>query len=408
MKKLALCLAFLCLATSSQAVPGNSLAAPASTSIAAAGTSSYFLNSTTQTTNALRAKLAALWSAVGSGSTTASLKWDRIGDSTLHGYIVGGNAANYYSTSPTHILTMRLRAAGWPAQDNAVFGLAGNNTMVAPLYDDPRITHTGTVTVVQAPTVGGDFVSLATSTTNTISDTPIYPVDTFKFWYETASTNGTCTLQVNGGTATTVNETGSLSVQSVTVTSGAAPNIDTLKVGWGSGGPCSILGFEAWNSTISELRIEALGWVGSTSTSWNSSASPAAPIPMIGKLAPDIVDIGLTINDEGASPPTTISSFTANMQAIATAAAVTASVIYVSEVPIAITSTPYANQQAYVQAISGLAQSGGYPFIDMFDLWGSYEVQNPLGMYSINSPIHPSAGGYAKNGDTMFDLINPF
>ena len=372
------------------------------------GSQSYFANNVTQTTNALRAKLGALRSAMATGSTAGSLRLLIAGDSTMAGFVFGeainGINPDYYTTSPTHVMTVLLRADGWPAQDNAVFGLYGN-AGIYPLINDVRISNVTGASNTSSPTVGGNLASF-TGVGSGFWFAPVYPVDTFKVWYVAATGNGSFTAIAGGAAPSTVSATGSLSVQSKIVSTGAAPSLATLKLAVAAGGPMQIIGVEAWNSTISEMRILPAGWSGSSSVTWNNTVTPYAPITMIGKLAPDGSMIALMINDWGAATPTTVASYTSNMQTIMNACLASGPVLLKSGIPSAITTTPYASQTPYVAAMYALALLNKCPMLDTFHRWGTYEVQSALIPSMYSAPIHGSLPGYADDGAFMYQFLN--
>jgi hypothetical protein len=68
-------------------------------------------------------------------------------------------------------------------------------------------------------------------------------------------------------------------------------------------------------------------------------------------------------------------------------------------IPSAITATTTATQQAYLAAIYALAVTNGLDVIDHFAAWGSYEISNPYGYYSDNTPGHPTKIGYDDVGN---------
>jgi lysophospholipase L1-like esterase len=247
-------------------------------------------------------------------------------------------------------------------------------------------------------TTGGDLFT-ATAGATPLAFLPTDTVDTFRLWYITNTGLGSFSYNVDGGTATTINENGSQVFNSVTIAAGSL-GIHTLNLTWISGS-VFVAGVEAYNSAIGSVQIINAGWAGATSANWVNNfpiqGNPWTPVPGVTTQAPDVILLSLGINDwRVTQTSTSVSTYVANVQALITAWKVNSDVILVTPAPSGISTVPLATQQQYVAALYSLAATNNLPIIDNFGRWGSFERMNPAPylFYSSNN-LHPNGNGYS-------------
>lgn len=210
---------------------------------------------------------------------------------------------------------------------------------------------------------------------------------------------GTCTITATGGSPTAQSTTGTAGIGKVTVTAASAATTNAVTVVDTTAG-CYIAAIEPFLSTTHKIRVGNAGVGQSHSVGW-SNAATFYSIQAIELYAPTLTVVSLGIND--ATISTSASSFTANIQAIITAAKVSGDVILMSFPPSQNTpQTTYEPQ--YNTALRSLAAANNIPFIDTYSAWGqSYWTAQMFDAF------HPQAGGYwdiASSIDAFLATIN--
>lgn len=327
---------------------------------------------------------------------SSSAKIALIGDSTIRGTGAHATANLQWQNGIPRQLSNMLNAAA--TLNNGVLSswqnLFGNGSSSAsdPVLHDSRVVVSGTFAPAGVSVPGG--LTFRANGAGTLSFTPTTNVNTFIVYYYQNGTGGFTTNFDGGATITTVNVAGTKSVQTSTVTDAGSAGAHTLNIVYTSG-TIFILGIEAYDSALKELRVWNWGRGGATSTYWNDSTDVYSPIPMMATAAPDAFIIDLGINDWNTSGGNiALATHITNMQAIITAAKAVGDVILMSPAPsdtATISSAAY--QQGYVDAQRSLAVTNDIPFIDAFARFGSYTSANALGMYS--DTLHPNDIGYS-------------
>lgn len=230
------------------------------------------------------------------------------------------------------------------------------------------------------------------SGSGTLSFTPPNNVDTFVFYYPTNTTLGSCTVQIDSGATTSVNENlPAGGYTSVTLT--ASLGSHTFNVNWASG-VCFWASIVGYNSSSKEISIYNMGWAASLAANWDASTYGWDPINAIALVAPDLTFIDLTINDWNAG--TNLSTYSAEIQALITAAKASGDVILMSGNPSDPTfgsDASLATQQTYVAAMETLAYSNNVPMIDVWTLFGgTWSGPNTSGW--MFDSLHPNGTGY--------------
>lgn len=322
----------------------------------------------------------------------------QIGDS-----ITAGQArANSW---PRRIRAM-LASAGVAAIDESTYGSAGNADLTAFVAYDPRWTFGAGWSLYADPgleSIGGKPFSNNT-TTNAASFTPTSAVDTFEITYTNPAVTGVFTVDIDGATSgvgyASVNIASDDTLKKVTISVGS-PGTHTLNIKRVSG----LVIFDAvraYNSAAPAIDIMNAGWAGSRSVEWNrTGANGWFPPASIATAAPHLTDIMLGTNDYPAPTKTPIATYTANIQALITAAKATGEVRLITPMPSA-TSFAYLYDQADVMnALIGLAASNSVELINLTDRYVSYTALAAAG-FAAGDGVHPNNAGRTDIARAVF------
>jgi len=320
-----------------------------------------------------------------------------VGDSTTYGLYsanVGDTGDLTVASYPTR-LSQYLNSTLLPTQRDSFMGAGASQG--AGFGNDARIVMGSGWTTVNAPSTGGLLFG-ASSTTASLSFTPVDQVNQFVLWVVTNS-GGLGTYAVDAGGTTNFSSGGAAGLSSVTISAGTLGN-HTLNLNWLSGGSVYVVGVEASNTAIGSVQIINAGIPGAgagtvSGISWASATSAWSPLNAVPIQAPDVVLIDLGINNWTGANSTTVAVYQANMQAIITAYKVTSDVILITPAPSSIGNVALAIQQTYVTAMYQLAISNQIPIIDNFGRWGSYERTNVAPFLFYNNVLHPGPNGYS-------------
>jgi lysophospholipase L1-like esterase len=336
-----------------------------------------------------------------------------VGDSTTFGYgsTAGGNIPPF---AWPKLVSDLFNNAGINSQWNSWMGVGtSGGGFVGYQYFDTRLTFGSAWANAAYPTFSvGGYPMSATTNTNAISFLPTVNVDTFNVFYvqDTAGglNPGSFTMNINGGSNTTVNTQGASKVSNATITGTLGSN--TLNINWSTGGGVYIVGAEAYDSSKSWVSMINCGWTGSSSKTWTADGdlsnnySPCNGLAYMGQ-ALTIIDLG--INDWNNSIGTT--NYSTYMQDLITAALASGGdVLLVKPSP----TNPSGGisipvQQSYLAVIDTLAASNNLAVCDVYDAFGSWATANSNG-YMFDS-LHPNESGYsAVYAPTVFNSINLF
>lgn len=336
-----------------------------------------------------QAKLAAM------KTGTGNVRVFCLGDSTTVGKGSTAGADKWGNSWPA-LLTKYLIKNGVNAT-NAGFFCNGDGTN-ASTYN-PRLV-VGNVWSGADDTIGGSLQT-ASANTNPIAYTPTEQWDTAKVWYATIPSSGTLSLDVDGSGTVTQSTTGASGMSSKTITT--TLGIHTLNIKWSSGGSIYIIGAELWNSTINQVQVINCGVGGLQTATLVENNNPYNPLNALQILAPDLCIFGTVINDWGNTVD--LATFKINVQTLITAAKVSGDAIWLISVPTANAQVPITTQLPYVQAIRDICNANNVPVIDIYARYQSYEISQPLGLYSDN--VHPAGPGYEIMGRAAYEIMNP-
>ncbi len=238
------------------------------------------------------------------------------------------------------------------------------------------------------------------TTTNALAFTPAVSVDTFIISWGSASGFGlgVFSYDIDGGTATQVNEDVAEAYNLLTISTSLASHTCNIKR---VSAFCGFNGWFAYNSTVPAVDIINGGWSGSTSGQWNDTSFLFAPRPALTALAADLYLIQLGGNDweTGVSQAT----YLANVQALITAAkAGGGDVILLMPLQTGATATPTTQQQFYRSLVT-LANNNNVMLVDWQRKGISYAVQNAAGR--MNDTLHGKAVLYDDQAAFLARLL---
>ena len=369
-----------------------------------------FSNFKTTNTRKLRAALARVQSGVGPDGVFLCIgdsKTAGAGATTAGSYV--GAYPNSYPVQLAKLLTSRGTNAGWNSWfcDHNV-----NSVATLPQYDARWTLGAGWLTGGAYWACGPGYCLTNRTTTNVAALTPTVAFDGIELYYITGGGFGTFKIDVDGGSALgTYNTWTSEGVTKVTIT-GLANTTHTINftpTSVGSG--IFIYGLRILNSTAPKIDVCNWGAAGSTSSSWLPNAHPWEGVMPLkdGKIGQDCSFIDIQINDLLVASPD-VTSYTANMQEIITAAKVSGDVVLLNTYPGNTAAggfyvnTDGAIFNTFQQALYGLAMTNDCPIISLKQRWTSYNVSQPLGYYS-DTTVHGSRQGYGDVAQTVTQLI---
>lgn len=330
--------------------------------------------------------------------TLSKVRIGMIGDSTFAAKGAGGG--DPWGNSPAAVLQQLFQNAGFNAT-GASFYASGDGTNASAVYNSKRLALSGVWATQATPTLGGNLY-FTTTTAGSLSFTPTDYWDTAVVTYMTNGTQGTFTTDIDGGPVTTTNGNGATGIAQYTQTT-ATPGIHTINWKYVSGTKVFASGVECYNSTLSQVMVVNCGWGGVTTGGIAAGSGAFDPIQALQFAAFDLVVFGTVINDW----LTTTNQVTLATQAtslITAARAGGGDCVWMLSVPSIISSATLAVQQSYCAVIRGVCLSLNVPVIDIFDRFQSYEISQPIGLYS--DTIHPNGPGYEIMGNAIFNMLN--
>ncbi len=334
------------------------------------------------------------------------------GDSITAGALSDASPGNYRKNSWPKLLADYLTAAGYPASSANMFcANAGSQAGgQSPGLWDNRLSSTGGwATITATFFLFGGMTMYNAGSIGTIVATPgtlPIAVDTCDIWFFDQGAVWTATASSGGGNSPlTITGGNTVFVRKVTLTFTATTTpVTTLSWVSGSG---SVIGFNFYSSTTSQIQILNGGSGGTMSSTTNAvSAIPTDPnlsyYGMAQHLAPDLTIINWGANDSNAGQMP-IDTFKSNIQTFITGMQVSGDVILMTFCPWNLSTNSLAVQAPYLQALADLAVSNGISLIDEnFNLVSKATMTaNGLG----SDAIHPNNIGHAVIARDVYAAI---
>lgn len=324
-----------------------------------------------------------------------------VGPSTVAGQTTGGGTAQAVNSWPMK-LARYFRANGIAAGANNFFGHKGCWGSAATIANfvagDARVAYTGATALGSDEVLGGNaFIMTAAAT---LAFTPQDSVTKFVIYWRDGAAGRNFNWQVDGGSTTQINSSGTTQYIKTTVSAGTL-GAHTLTLNWVAGN-VTILGIDAFDDTSSrrEISVHNYGISGATSAQLNSvTATPIGRLNQPAFFACDMLlyESGI-INDW--------------RQSVAIATAKAAWTTFVSTqiaaaIPVAMVTPVFdgsstgntALQEDYVAAFYEVASEQNVPIVDIRPALGSYAITNAAGGYS--DTVHPNAVLY----DDLAEMI---
>lgn len=332
---------------------------------------------------------------------TANAKVLRIGDSTEagKGALVAGSNTNCYAQSPTARFATLMNSTPMPVKHNTFLSDHNLGDIASLKAYDTRITTTGATNVWNGVNLSACSAPIRfPGASSSVTYTADVACDTWEITYLDNSA-AQFTWQIGAGASTQVNQANSAALVRITVTGTAAT---TLTLAWVSGtvGIWDVRGYNAATKEVSVFNAGVLSWA---SGDFISVSNYYTSLNHIKKIAPDLTIIRLGINDWNQATPIPVTTYSANMQTIITAAQISGDVILTTPVPSQVTATmTAAGQKEYIDAIYALAATNGLAVVDIWRRLGSYAESSAL-YYSDAS--HQNAAGYYDIAKAEAELI---
>jgi lysophospholipase L1-like esterase len=336
-------------------------------------------------------------------NATGDAKVVFFGDSTFFGRGSNGSGAGDLipNSLPTQFATKLAAATGLTARANGWFGFAStsNNALV----NDARVTTGSGWVAGGSTTLGGSTVN-NTTTTNALAFTPTGSVDTFILYNTRFASNGTLSIDINGGTATNINQAAATAITTNSITGTLGTN--TLNIRRVSGA-VGMQGVEAFNSTIRQVRVINGGWSGGTSADFSATAQPWSPAntALWTAINADLVFLEAGINEWNFNAVTTTQYKTNLTTLVNNLRAAGSDVIFVTPVPsdVAYQSASVAKQQSYIAQMMTVAAELNVFVIDIFGRFIDYTTSNAAGRYWDGA--HPNGTGYSNKADMILSVL---
>lgn len=300
------------------------------------------------------------------------------GDSTTCGAGAGSNAAGTTrltgARTKNHLtrLASMLTARGVAASNDHLWGdglVTGDTGVTYQAYDPRMGSYTGTVST-SINTIGGKMF-LMNAVSSKIAFTPASTFDTITVYYVRSGSNGTFTVDVDGGAALATintNGVGAVMTQAISCSRGTHTVNFTQTVT----GACYIIGATFTDSTSGAVDFIQAGAWGTTSSYLTTIAQPWEPLNLIGSVAPDHTFYELTINDSNTlvSPAT----YEANVRLFADKVLASGSgLTFVAGYPFNPSTQAIRDNQAAIRArMQSIAESYGVGLIDTIGRWGAH------------------------------------
>lgn len=258
-------------------------------------------------------------------------------------------------------------------------------------------------------TVGGYCITKANVTsspcTYLFDGVADYPIDTFRVWYSRPASGATLTFLVDGVSAGSLNISGGTdlaatfldfpcgSVGSHTLTINC-----TDATGSVFGVVNAVFGF---NSTAKQISVINSGWPAAQTTSWIEAVNPWSPLNALNQFSPNLTIVCLGINDWLAG--LAVATFQSQLNTIVAKAKLAGDVIVMTPAPSKENIRTYSSQVLYVDAMRTVATNNNASFLDIFNLFGTWDLANQNGW--MGNDQHPNSAGYGIIAQQVYNRI---
>lgn len=302
---------------------------------------------------------------------------------------------------------------GWPYQLANVFNnagiKAGHNSEFSGLFGNhaTRIAvGAGWAPDSLSTTVGGDPHKNST-TTNPITFTPTLPISHCRVWFKTEPGGGDINVAVAGITPVQVSTNAALGISSLTWNSGTTTFVNTTctttRV---SGGPVTVIGFEAWDNGGVSIINTSLG--GSAVGAWSSQANAASWLNGVLAINPDLVIMAPGIN---SMPAVSLGTYQTQIETIVSALqGAGIEILMLTPVPQNPTDGSHNNsiatQDGYVNVNRSVAAAANIPVADVYGYFKSYAWSSAAGYARyVDGWVHPNYNGYAAISGLVYSFL---
>jgi lysophospholipase L1-like esterase len=318
-----------------------------------------------------------------------------IGDSNTAGAWSTGNglASNAISGSPPVRIAKTVTGNdGLTAISDSWFGAAGLVTQANYNAYNSKVVAAGSWNPNNFFTLPGGFAMLANTVSN-FAFTPTSAFDTIDIYTMNVAAGGSFTVNVDGGATLATITTVAANVYTKN-TVACTLGTHTINCATTSTSSTWLCGMAVHNSTAAALEMYNMGISGITAATYNVAGMAAA----LATIAPHVTLINITTNDINTTP-TSIAAYTANIQALITAALATGDCILMIAIPASGANWNNGVNLTYQAAVYALAASNNIPILDLTQRWVSYAVTNPIMPYG--DILHPGPAGYADIAAAM-------
>ena len=328
-----------------------------------------------------------------------------IGDSLTAGLAGDGTFGGRTTSYPAILRSLLQTLSGFTARINSsLFDATGtfNNTNWTT-YDSRWVLGANWSLSQYSPT-GHRHLLFNNATPTNATFTPVDSCDRYDIHYVSNPVYGTLTIGSAGASPSTINMSAATLTRKVTVSVTAGqPLILTPPVST----QVNISAVVGYTAATPEVTVINAGQGGSLSNFWADRGTVFTNSFLIDSIAPNIGIVCLGVNDWLAG--VNVATYKAQMNAIVSRLrAISCDPIVVSPFPSGITNVALASQRAYADALLAVASENSAPFIDLFQLVGSYEIANPLGYYQASQSVHPSVAGYSVMGHVISQALRSY
>ncbi|MDX6806295.1 SGNH/GDSL hydrolase family protein [Terrihabitans rhizophilus] len=238
--------------------------------------------------------------------------------------------------------------------------------------------------------IGGGYWQNST-TSDPLAWMPEVPVDTLEYSYAQFSGAATFTVDIGGAALETVvaaNAAGAAPIRKVTL--GGPASLRAINWKRLSGGALNLCWATAYDSTKAIIDVWNAGISGALVDTINNTANPWSARSAVVAAQPDVVFVQIGMNNwiQNTDPTLFDPALRSLLQALM---ATGATVILVNPTPRAVANTPLVTQMIYVNKIVAMAIELDLPFLDLREMFVSWEVAN--GRSWMNDVTHPGQVG---------------
>lgn len=322
-------------------------------------------NATLANTSRIRAMIERVWQGEGNGLVICA------GDSKTQGSGAGTGGTlltgAYELAWPARwAARMRTLDADVDYVLNAFIGNNGSGASITSYRDDIAV---GSGWSAVSNSLGGGYWDNST-TLDALSWTPGFAFDKIKVYWLRSTGYATVDVEVDGVSATTFSTAGASGFQSTEIdATGDATSVISIKR-TGVGANARIALIEAWDSAASIVKVWNCGVSGARASTINLTTNPWSYRNALVAAAPDAVIVDIGTNDTASVTP---AAFKADLQGFIDAVKPIADIVlrrFVSRNP---ASVDYETQLAIADAVVELAELNDLPWVNMWDLFGTYD-----------------------------------